>query len=169
MFRKFAGITLVILVILLIVREATEVKPGEGVPRVQLEIRAGGMTYMAIHPSDLVSDNESVEIQLYVKHISGGKAQVLIVDEENFNKANISPCWNFGLSASFDIACVPDYEAITPQLSFVDFQSEETTDWINVGHQTLLYMLVTNINNREVLHIEVEALYRRAEIDDDTL
>ncbi|MDX2428286.1 MAG: hypothetical protein QNK22_06310, partial [Xanthomonadales bacterium] len=86
---------------------------------------------MAIYPSDLVAENESVEIQLDVRHLGGSKAQVLIVDEENFEKANMSPCWKIGLTVSFDTVCVPDYEAISPKLSLADFQGEETTDWIN--------------------------------------
>ena len=168
MFRKIASITLLILTILLIIRETMEIEDGVIVDDESLEIRAGGMNWFVFYPSDLASDNESVEIQLDIRHVSGGKAQVLIVDKENFKKAENSPCWKIITTATNDIVCTPDYKAISPELSLVDFQGEETTDWINVGHQTHLYLLVTNINNHEILHIEVEAKYRQAVIDDDT-
>lgn len=168
MFRNIAGITLLLLVILLFVREATEVKPGEIVGDGRLEVRPGGMVWYAIKQSDLASDNESVEIQLDIKHVSGGKAQVLIVDKENFKNALESPCWEIPINAITDVVCIPEYEAISPKVSFADFQGTETTDWINVGQHTHLYLLVTNINNSEVLHINLEAFYRQVIMNNDT-
>lgn len=168
MFRKLAGIVLLLLAILLIVNKTTEYKPGEIVGDGRLEIRPGGMNWFAIKQSDMPSSNESVEIQLDIKHMSGGKAQVLIVDKENFKKAIESACWEIPIKAITNVVCIPEYEAISPKVSFVDFQGTHTTDWINLGQQTNLYLLVTNINNSEVLHINLEAFYRQVITDNDT-
>jgi len=167
MFRNLAGSALLIVAILFFVRQTTEYKPGTVVGDDRLEVRAGGWIWFAIKPSNLVSDDESVEIQLDIRHVSGGKAQVLIVDKDNFAKAEKSPCWTMVVTATSSIVCNPEYEAISPELSFVDFQGTDTTDWINVDHQTVLYLLVTNINNHKILQIEVEAQYRQLAANND--
>ena len=66
------------------------------------------------------------------------------------------------------MVCRTEYEAITPELSFVDFQGTETTDWINVGPQTVLYLLVTNANGEDFSRVDVEAVYRQVAKDGDT-
>lgn len=138
-----------------------EYKTGLVVGDNRLEVRPGGWIWYAIKPADLVSEDESVEIQLDINYVSGGKAQVLIVDKENFTRAENSPCWTMDTTIANAYLCRPDYEAISPDFSFADFQGTATTDWINIGHPTVLYLLVTNINNHEYLEIEVEARYRQ--------
>jgi hypothetical protein len=161
MFKKIAALALLILIVLFFVREKMAYETGVVVGDSRIEVRPGGWIWYAIKPSDRVSDDELVEIQLDIKHVSGGKAQVLIVDKDNFTKAENSPCWTMVVTATSSEVCMPDYEAISPQFSFIDFQGAETTDWINIGRPVVHYLLVTNINNHELLKIEVEARYRQ--------
>ena len=167
MFGKLAGSALLILAVLFFVNRTMEHEAGIVVGDDRLEVRPGGWIWFAIKPSRLVSENESVEIQLDIRHLSGGNAQVLIVDKENFAKAEKSLCWAMDITAISSTVCIPDYEGISPELTFVDFKGAKTTDWINVGHPTVLYLLVTNINNDKFLQIEVEAQYRQRASDNN--
>ena len=167
MFKKTAVLVLLILAALFLFRETMEYKTGVVVGDNRLEVRPGGWIWYAIKPADLVAEDESVEIQLDINHVSGGKAQVLIVDEDNFTKAENSPCWTMDTTIANANECLPDYEAISPDFSFVDFQGTESTGWINTGQPAALYLLVTNINNHEFLKIEVEARYRQKSTAND--
>ena len=83
-------------------------------------------------------------------------------------KAEASPCGRRvrGLlrrsDTTWSFLCLPEYEAISPQLSFANFQGSETTDWINVGKQGSLYLLVMNLENDTPLRIKAQARYRYA-------
>lgn len=120
----------------------------------RLEVPAGNMRIQVI-TIDKITDRP-VEIKVEAQHLTGPGIDLYVLDKANYNLWDAEGKWISTSRKSDPIirkVFNDDFQAVDPSLELKNFQDKVETNWIDVGSQSVLYLVACSRRKNRVTEI----------------